>query len=351
MKHSDPETPDSPAAASVGLPESDADADSTDAPGKTENPEPETAGVPAPPVQSDPSVAPPPEESDEVLAELEALDSVDVVTAADSAVEGLEYADEFADKTLTIGSVSEARAIIESFLFASNEPLSVPRLSRLLNNLHPRCVRGLLLELQMGYENRAGALQIMEVAGGFQMATRPLFADWIFRMQKHRRRNPLTPATLETLAIIAYKQPVTKAEIEVIRGVESSAPLHTLQDVGLAEVGGRREVIGRPQLYVTTDMFLKTFGLRSLGDLPSVQELKQLFAEEQKLQPTKSREPAKPMAEEPGIPEEEPAEAGGTEAESANEPNGSNAAELEADPDLPETLHEHGFPDLEEPEP
>ena len=135
------------------------------------------------------------------------------------------------------------------------------------------------------------------------MATRPHHAEWLLRLHRHRRRNPLTPATLETLAIVAYKQPVTKAELETVRGVESTAPLRTLQEIGLIEVGGRREVVGRPQLYITTDLFLKTFGLRSLAELPSISELKHLFAEEQKLQ-VKPAEPAAAPTDEAPAPDD-----------------------------------------------
>lgn len=188
------------------------------------------------------------------------------------------------DVALQISNIGEARHIIEALLFATNEPLSVARISKLMNNLHPRSVRGLLLELQLDYESRGSGLQIVEIAGGFQMGTRPHLAEWVFRLHKHRRKNPLSPATLETLAIIAYKQPVTKAEVEVIRGVESGATIRTLLDFELIEIGGRREVLGRPQLYVTTPQFLKTFGLRSMSDLPSIHELKLMFANEQKLQ-------------------------------------------------------------------
>ncbi|MBX7245110.1 MAG: SMC-Scp complex subunit ScpB [Candidatus Sumerlaeaceae bacterium] len=186
-------------------------------------------------------------------------------------------AEDEADPSLHIHSVAEARAIVESFLFATNEPLSAERLGKLMNNLHPRTVRGLLLELQMEYDKRGGGMQILEVAGGFQMASRPQYSEWLYRLHKQRRRNALSNATLETLAIVAYKQPITKAEMESIRGVECSGALRTLQEAGLIDVGGRREVAGRPQLYVTTEEFLKTFGLRALGDLASVQELKQLF--------------------------------------------------------------------------
>jgi segregation and condensation protein B len=182
-----------------------------------------------------------------------------------------------------LASVAQARAIIEGYLFLSNDPLSVERLSRLLNNLHPRTVRGILVELQAEYDQRGGAVQIIEVAGGFQMATRPELADWMARLQRQRRKSALTPASIETLAIIAYRQPVTRAEIEAVRGVDSGAPIRLLQDLGLVDVGGRREVPGRPQLYVTTEAFLRTFGLKSLKDLSAIPDLRRIFGEQQRL--------------------------------------------------------------------
>lgn len=206
-----------------------------------------------------------------------------------TAVTTLEYLEtprkdgEEEDTAPRFSSVGEAKAVLEGFLFTTNEPLSVNRLSKLCGNLHPKTVRGLLLELQMDYDGRPGGLQVVEVAGGFQMATRPHIAEWMFRLHKHRRKSPLSPATLETLAIIAYKQPVTKGEVEAIRGVESGGTFRTLQDLSLIDVGGRREVPGRPQLYVTTPYFLKAFGLNSLADLPSISELRHRFADEQKL--------------------------------------------------------------------
>lgn len=222
---------------------------------------------------------------------------------------------------LTLTSVSEARAVLEGYLFTSNEPLSVQRLSKLMNNLQPRTVRGLLLELQMDYDNRAGALQVVEIAGGFQMATRPHLADWMFRMHRHKRRSALSPATLETLAIVAYKQPITKGEIEAIRGVESSGTVRTLQDLNMVEAAGRREVVGRPQLFVTTEQFLKAFGLKSLADLPSISELRNLFSNEQKLQ--------RAVAAPPQANEENPTELSG-ESDDAPEPGISEDEEPSA---------------------
>lgn len=179
----------------------------------------------------------------------------------------------------TLSSRTDIKAALEALLFATTEPLSVSRLARILDGVPISEIRSLLLELHGEYDARHGGLQIAEVAGGFQMATRPQYAPWLYKMKPSKRRVPLSQATLETLAIIAYKQPITRAEIEAIRGVDSSATLHTLLELGLVEVGGKREVPGRPQVYVTTQLFLKSFGLKSLGDLPSVQELRKMFAD------------------------------------------------------------------------
>jgi segregation and condensation protein B len=134
------------------------------------------------------------------------------------------------------------------------------------------------------------------------MATRPELADWMSRLQRQRRKSALTPASIETLAIIAYRQPVTRAEIEAVRGVDSGAPIRLLQDLGLVDVGGRREVPGRPQLYVTTDLFLRTFGLKSLKDLSSIPELKRIFGDQQRLMRKPSPEKQPPADAAPGPP-------------------------------------------------
>lgn len=234
-------------------------------------------------------------------------------------------------ESLKFSSVAEAKSVVEGFLFSCNEPLSVSKLSKLMNNLHPKSVRGLLLELQWDYENHPGALQIVEIAGGYQMCTRAHVAPWMFRMHKHKRRSALSPATLETLAIVAYRQPITKGEIETIRGVESGAPLRTLQDLNMVEASGRREVIGRPQLYVTTEQFLKAFGLKSVADLPSIAELKSRFAEEQKLKRVVAEEPKAGVSEETAEAELEAADEGDETAadETTESSQYTEAADLE----------------------
>ncbi len=175
-------------------------------------------------------------------------------------------------------SLIEVKQILEAFLFSSNEPLSAEKLAKLAGNVTVQVARGLLNELKDEYQKRGSGLQILEIAGGFQMATREHLAEWVVKLQRQRRRTILSPATLETLSIVAYKQPLTRAEVESIRGVDTSSPLRTLVELGIVEVGGRKEVVGRPPYYITTDKFLQVFGLKSLADLPTIAELKDMFA-------------------------------------------------------------------------
>jgi segregation and condensation protein B len=180
---------------------------------------------------------------------------------------------------------TEAKAILEALLFTTNQSLSTRRLAAMLPGWSERQVLDLLLELQAECDDAGRGLMVQEVAGGWIMATRPRWADWVFSLHRTRRRNPLSPQALETLAIIAYKQPITRADIEVIRGVDSGGMLRNLLDLDLIEVSGHRETIGRPPLYGTTNLFLRTFGLKSLSDLPSVEELVRLMPKEKGQEP------------------------------------------------------------------
>lgn len=176
-----------------------------------------------------------------------------------------------------IENPAQAKSVIECLLFTTVEPISINRLTKMLSPLEAKEVRGLIVSLQNEYDQRAGGLQIVEVAGGFQMATRTTFSPWVLQLHKNRKRPTLSPASLETLAIVAYKQPITRAEVDSIRGVDSSSIVRMLQDLELIKVTGHKEILGRPQLYGTTKGFLKVFGLNSLNDLPSITELKQKF--------------------------------------------------------------------------
>lgn len=161
----------------------------------------------------------------------------------------------------------EALRILEALVFAAPEPLS-PKAAALVTGLDPSEVKGLLHRLQDEYVARGGGVVLEEVAGGWRMVTAPELGEWVAQLGRAPRQAALSPAALETLAIVAYRQPVTKAEIEAIRGVHSESALRTLEERGLVREVGRREGLGRPVEYGTTAGFLAAFGLRNLEELP-----------------------------------------------------------------------------------
>lgn len=170
----------------------------------------------------------------------------------------------------------EVASVLEALLFAATAPLNVKRLAFLMNGVPEEEVAAAIETLRTRYHTPTSGLVLMEVAGGYQVATRPEVADWVLRLHKHRRRAGLSPSLLESLAIVAYKQPITRAEIEQIRGVDCGTGLRGLQDAGLIEIVGRKETLGKPPLYGTTELFLKTFGLKDLAELPTSGDLKGL---------------------------------------------------------------------------
>lgn len=180
-------------------------------------------------------------------------------------------------KTPRVTNPAEAKAILECLLFASVEPLTTQQIRDIIRPLKEDDLRTMIVELQNEYDRRGSGLQIVEVAGGYQLATRARYADWLAPFQKRKRRAGLSVAMLETLAIVAYKQPIIRAEVDAIRGVDSSGTMHVLQELDLVEVVGQKQVPGRPNLYGTTKAFLKHFGLKSLSDLPSIESLRERF--------------------------------------------------------------------------
>ncbi len=174
----------------------------------------------------------------------------------------------------------EIRKILEALLFVSGEPLSVDRVKNVLEDIDRGKIRNLLWELQHEYEMRPSGLRIAEVAGGFQMITRPELAVWIKKLKKVKQSTRLSKPSLETLAIVAYKQPIVKSEVEEIRGVDSSGVLKGLLDKHLIKIIGRKDVPGKPILYSTTKEFLQYFGLRDIADLPTLKEFSDLTIEE-----------------------------------------------------------------------
>ncbi len=173
-----------------------------------------------------------------------------------------------------VRDLQEIKAIIENLLFVSSDPLPLKRIIKTIDDASPKDVTRALFELQFEYKNGKRGLEIQEIANGFVITTQAKYGDYIKKLYKNREKSKLSQAALETLAVVAYKQPITRAEIESIRGVDSSVMIRNLIESGLIDVIGKKEVIGRPFLYGTTDLFLKTFGLRRLNDLPSIEELK-----------------------------------------------------------------------------
>jgi segregation and condensation protein B len=163
--------------------------------------------------------------------------------------------------------------IVEAVLFASDAPLRPDEIARADESLDEDTVEEALQRLRLLYLEGERAFDLVEVAGGYQLLTRPEFASYLERFDTVPRPTRLSGPALETLAIIAYRQPLGRLEVEHIRGVSSSGVMRTLQDRGLVEVVGRSEGLGRPLLYGTTARFLEHFGFRSLEDLPRPEEL------------------------------------------------------------------------------
>jgi segregation and condensation protein B len=162
---------------------------------------------------------------------------------------------------------------VEAALVAADEPLTLRRLAAVAGLADAVEARRILERLRALYDQDGTAFQVEELAGGFQLLTRPEYHPWLARLRRAGAEVRLTAAARETLAIVAYRQPITRADVESIRGVQSSDMLHQLMEKGLVRIAGRDDSLGRPVLYATTRKFLQMFGLRSLRDLPQAQEL------------------------------------------------------------------------------
>ena len=167
----------------------------------------------------------------------------------------------------------ELKSIVESLIFASPDPLSLKVLVKTIDSEPPEHVEEALASVCQEWKTRLGGLQLVEVAGGYQIVTKPELHEWVRRLFHEHSKQRLSIPALETLAVVAYRQPVTGPEITEIRGVNTSGVLGTLVERRLVKVVGRRAVIGRPFLYATTREFLDRFGLNDLGDLPKVEDM------------------------------------------------------------------------------
>ena len=208
---------------------------------------------------------------------------------------------------------TELKAILEALLFAADSPLPLELLAETTDR-EPAELGEALSELKAEYSAQGRGVSLEEMAGGWLFVSREQFAPYVAKMLRGKKKMRLSRAALEALAIIAYKQPVTRVEVEAIRGVDSGGVLHTLLERDLVTIRGRSKVVGRPLLYGTTGEFLSYFGLRDLAELPRVEELKALVGE---------REPENPEA----VLDLPPVPGGGGHAEIASE----NADEDEDD--------------------
>ncbi|HDQ03315.1 MAG TPA: SMC-Scp complex subunit ScpB [Deltaproteobacteria bacterium] len=179
------------------------------------------------------------------------------------------------------------KAIIEALVLSSEAPLGVEKICSVLPEVEKSEIRKTLDNLAAEYRERAGGIYLEDVAGGFQFRTRPEFGHWIKKMRGTKPPS-LSRAAMETLAIIAYRQPVVKSEIESIRGVDASHPLKGLLEKKLVRIVGRKDVPGKPIIYGTTKKFLEVFNLKDLSELPTLRELKELNEPEGSIVPVES---------------------------------------------------------------
>ena len=216
-----------------------------------------------------------------------------VLTEVAPVIEGSGVPDDAARKASVEGVNSQAeaigarelKAILEAVLFVSPEPVPVARLMSILGTVSKAEVVQALEMLTHDLDQDGRGIQLVQVAGGYRLVTKQEYGPWLKRMDKAKAAQKLSRSALESLAIIAYKQPLVRSEIEEIRGVETSGVLRTLCERKLVRIVGRKDVPGRPIMYGTTKFFLEHFGLQDLSQLPPLREFKELGESEQALLP------------------------------------------------------------------
>jgi segregation and condensation protein B len=209
------------------------------------------------------------------------------------------------------------QSVVEAILFASDVPLPAGKIAQIVGAGDAREVKKHIAALNEKYEAGGAAFRIEEIAAGFQMLTLPEYNTWLGKLLKTRSDSKLSQAALETLAVVAYKQPVLRADIEAIRGVAAGEMLNRLRELGLIKIVGRAEEIGRPMLYGTTKKFLEVFGLADLDELPQVEELRP--PEPKPAAPAAVATPVETAT--PAAPAEPAAETAGEEAPSSDKPS------------------------------
>ena len=170
----------------------------------------------------------------------------------------------------------KAKLVVEALIFASSKPLTPAEIRKVTKVLTVAQITQIVMELKEDYQKTERCFELLEIAGGYELSTKREFAPWILKIELQRKARQATQSALETLAILAYKQPLTRAEIESLRGVDTSGVLNTLMEKNFIKIVGKKEVPGRPFMYGTTEKFLEHFGLKGLVDLPSIDEIRQM---------------------------------------------------------------------------
>lgn len=225
---------------------------------------------------------------------------------------------------------ARAKRVIEALLFASSKPMTVQEIKKVMRSATAKEIQDVIAELKQEYTDSIRSFEIIEVAGGFEIATRKEYAPWICRADMQKKAKQATQSALETLAILAYKQPLTRAEIEELRGVDVSGVVSNLMERGFIKIVGKKEIPGRPFLYATTEKFLEHFGLNSLKDLPNIEEIRQLVEKSVKKEELLGTQKLVETA-----PEEAAAPAEGVSSEEAVE-SGEKAVDESAVPEIPQ---------------
>ena len=175
------------------------------------------------------------------------------------------------------------KQVIEALIFASDVPISAVQIKQYIEDVTVSQIQKVVDELNLEYKQTNRAFSIIKVANGFQMVTRDAYSQWVSKLFQRRRKQKLSQAGLETLSVIVYRQPVSKTEMDAIRGVNCDGVLRTLLERKLITIAGRAEGPGRPLLYKTTAEFLRYFGVNTLKDLPKLREIEELMKEENQL--------------------------------------------------------------------
>jgi len=191
------------------------------------------------------------------------------------------------------------KKIIEVLIFASDKPLGIRQIKDVIGDVDTRLIRKLINEISREFTDSRRSFNISEVAGGFRFVTEPAYGRWLKKLYNIKQSDYLSGPSLETIAIIAYRQPVTKTDIEFIRGVAVDGVLSSLTQKGFVKIVGKKEVIGRPYLYGTTPLFLQYFGLNSIEELPALSDFKESDLEFRKQKQSEPSEPAE------GIPQDQ----------------------------------------------